>query len=323
MALKLTDLKTSVHNDWCPGCGDFGVLNAIQMSLAEMDLEPNRVAVFSGIGCSGKIPHYINTYGIHTLHGRVLPYAIGAKLADPSLEVIAAGGDGDGMGIGAGHMVNAGRRNVDFCYIMFDNGVYGLTKGQASPTLPLGLKTKSLPKPNTNEAVNPITLAMASGYTFIARGYSYDVRHLKELIKQGISHRGSAFVNILQPCPTYNDINTMEWYGGQDRKDPATGRAMPRVYRIEEKGYDPSVHSGDADELNKKMQEVISLGNQLGDEIPIGVFYSNETIPTYEERIAERIPNYMKYPPAKQQVSGPHGEPITDISALLDNFRMT
>ena len=159
MALKLSDYKTEVHNDWCPGCGDFGILNAIQMALAEMGIQKHRAVIFSGIGCSGKTPHFINTYGIHTLHGRVLPFSQGAKLCNPELEVIAVGGDGDGLGIGAGHFVSAGRRNVDMLYIIFNNGVYGLTKGQASPTLKLGLKTKSLPLPNSNNSVNPLALA--------------------------------------------------------------------------------------------------------------------------------------------------------------------
>src|SRR6476620_8750694 len=174
MALKLADYKTDVHNDWCPGCGDFGILNAIQMSLAEMQIPRHRAVIFSGIGCSGKTPHFINTYGIHTLHGRVLPF----------------GGDGDGLGIGAGHFVSAGRRNVDMTYIIFNNAVYGLTKGQAAPTLKLGMKTKSLSKPNVNNSVNPIALALVSGFTFIARGYSYDVRHLKDLIIAAVKHRG-------------------------------------------------------------------------------------------------------------------------------------
>lgn len=260
MALKLTDYRTGVHNDWCPGCGDFGILSSVQSALLELGLRPDQVAIFSGIGCSGKTPHYVNAYGIHTLHGRVLPYAIGAKLANPRLEVIAVGGDGDGYGIGAGHFVNAGRRNVDLAYIVFDNGVYGLTKGQASPTLRLGVKTKSLPKPNINEAVNPIALALAAGYTFIARGYAYDVRHLKELIKAAVKHRGLALVDVLQPCPTYNDINTKEWYAGEDRLDPVTKKPMPRVYKLEEEGYDPVVHNpSDPKELAEKMAKVVLL----------------------------------------------------------------
>ncbi|MER3601858.1 MAG: 2-oxoacid:ferredoxin oxidoreductase subunit beta [Nitrososphaerota archaeon] len=324
MALKLTDYRTGVHNDWCPGCGDFGILSSVQSALLELGLRPDQVAIFSGIGCSGKTPHYVNAYGIHTLHGRVLPYAIGAKLANPRLEVIAVGGDGDGYGIGAGHFVNAGRRNVDLAYIVFDNGVYGLTKGQASPTLRLGVKTKSLPKPNINEAVNPIALALAAGYTFIARGYAYDVRHLKELIKAAVKHRGLALVDVLQPCPTYNDINTKEWYAGEDRLDPVTKKPMPRVYKLEEEGYDPVVHNpSDPKELAEKMAKVVLLSQQWGDRIPIGIFYQNEWVPTYEERVAQRIPTYFEAPPALQRIADEHGRPLANIEQILASLLVT
>src|SRR2546425_4325096 len=232
MALKLSDLKTEVHNDWCPGCGDFGIEAALKMALAELPIDIDKVALFSGIGCSGKIVHFTNVSGIHTLHGRVLAYAQGAKLANPGLEVVAIGGDGDGLGIGAGHFVNAGRRNLDICYVIFDNGVYGLTKGQASPTLKLGLKPKSLPKENINDAVNPLWLALASGATFVGRGYSFDIKHLKDLLVRGIKHRGYAFIDVLQPCPTYNNLNTKDWFGGEDRAGP-DGKKMPRVYKLE------------------------------------------------------------------------------------------
>ena len=219
MALKLSDYKTDVHNDWCPGCGDFGIVNAIQMALAEMNIPRHKAAIFSGIGCSGKTSHFINTFGVHTLHGRVMTFAQGAAIANPEMTIIAAGGDGDGLGIGAGHFVAAGRRNVNMTYIIFDNGVYGLTKGQASPTLRLGEKTKSLPSPNTNYNVNPIGLAVASGFTFVARGYSYDVRQLKDLIVAAVKHKGLSFLDVLQPCPTYNDINTRDWYAETDIND--------------------------------------------------------------------------------------------------------
>ena len=200
MALKLANYKTDIHNDWCPGCGDFGILNAIQMALADMQIPLHRAAIFSGIGCSGKTPHFIHTYGIHTLHGRVLPFAQGAKLSNPDLEVLAVGGDGDGLGIGAGHFVSSGRRNVDMVYIIFNNGVYGLTKGQASPTLKLGMKTKSLSQPNLSNSVNPIALALVAGFTFIARGYSYDVRHLKDLIHKAVEHKGLAYLDVFSPA---------------------------------------------------------------------------------------------------------------------------
>jgi 2-oxoglutarate/2-oxoacid ferredoxin oxidoreductase subunit beta len=320
MALKLTDYKTEVHNDWCAGCGDFGILSAIQMALSDMQISKHAAAIFSGIGCSGKTPHFINTYGVHTLHGRVLPFAQGAKLSNPNLEIIAVGGDGDGLGIGAGHFVSAGRRNVDLLYIIFDNGVYGLTKGQASPTLKLGLKTKSLPQPNANNSVNPISLALIAGFTFIARGYSYEVRHLKDLIKKAIEHKGLAFLDVLQPCPTYNDINTKEWFQGMDNINPESGRQIPRTYKLEETGYDGVVRSDD--EINNKMAKVVEKSNEWGDKIPIGIFYQNEHIPTFEDRIANRINNYRQIPPAMQSIADQQNKPISSISKMLDDLRI-
>jgi 2-oxoglutarate/2-oxoacid ferredoxin oxidoreductase subunit beta len=319
MALKFADYKTDVHNDWCPGCGDFGILNAIQMALADLQIPAHNSVIFSGIGCSGKTPHFINTYGIHTLHGRVLPFAQGAKLSNPDLEVIAVGGDGDGLGIGAGHFVSAGRRNVDMAYIVFNNGVYGLTKGQAAPTLKLGMKTKSLSKPNVNNSVNPIALALVSGFTFIARGYSYDVRHLKELIKKSIEHPGLAYLDVLQPCPTYNDINTREWYQGMGNIDEDTHKQKPRIYKLEDTGYDGRVRS---EETHSKMVQAIEKSNEWDDKIPIGLFYQNEQIPTYKERIDSKIPSYVKNPPAKQTIMDQGGVPTGDIAKLLESLRI-
>ncbi|MCW4055412.1 MAG: 2-oxoacid:ferredoxin oxidoreductase subunit beta [Candidatus Bathyarchaeota archaeon] len=307
MALKLSNYRTPVFADWCPGCGNFGIQTAFQMALFELQLKPHRVVIVSGIGCSGKTPHFINVNGVHTLHGRTLPFAVGIKLANPDLEVIAAGGDGDGLGIGAGHFVNTGRRNVDMVYIVHDNAVYGLTKGQASPTLRLGMQPKSLPKPNINAAVNPIALALASGYTFIARAYAYDVNHLKNILVQAIKHRGLAFVNILQPCPTYNNINTKDWYSGLDRTDPTTGKPNPRVYKLEETGWNPVVKSPE-EEMDKAV-EAFKKSMEWADRIPIGVFYKNELVPTYDARISKRIPFYPGKPPAKQEISDESGAP--------------
>ena len=321
MALKLADYKTPVFADWCPGCGDFGILAALQMALSELQLPPSGVAIFSGIGCHAKTPHFVNAYGVHTLHGRSLPFAIGAKLANPDLEVIVVGGDGDGLGIGAGHFVNTGRRNVDMTYLIYDNGVYGLTKGQASPTLRLGLRTKSLPKPNINEGVNPIALALATGYTFIARSYAYDVRHLKETIKKAVRHRGMAVVVIQQPCPTYNNINTKEWYGGEDRTDPVTGKPTPRLYRLEETGFDGVVHS--PEEVFSKTVAALTRAQEWGDRIPMGVFYQNEFVPTYQERLSKRLPSYLGMPPAKQPISDPSGRPTTHAKKMLEMLKVT
>ncbi len=317
MVLRLTDVRTDLHNDWCPGCGDFGIEAALQMALTELPVDIRKVVLFSGIGCHGKIVHWTNTFGIHTLHGRTLPFAQGAKLANPELEIIAIGGDGDGYGIGAGHFVHAGRRNIDMTYIVHDNGVYGLTKGQASPTQRLGEQTKSLPEPNMNSAVNPIMLALASGFTFIARSYAFDSKHLKETIKRAVAHKGFALVDVLQPCPTYNDIETKAFYGGEDRVDPTTGRATPRCYDIEKMGYSPKITKEmDERSVDEKTLEVIKLSKEWGDKIPIGVFYQNEMVPAYHERISERIGSYLSSPPAKQQISSASKKSIVDFSSL-------
>ncbi|HET9009951.1 MAG TPA: 2-oxoacid:ferredoxin oxidoreductase subunit beta [Nitrosarchaeum sp.] len=320
MALKLADYKTEVHNDWCPGCGDFGIVNALQMALAEMGIERDKATIFSGIGCSGKTTHFINTYGVHTLHGRVLTFAQGGKLANPEMTVVAVGGDGDGLGIGAGHFVAAGRRNIDMTYIIFDNGVYGLTKGQASPTLKLGEKTKSLPSPNTNYNVNPIGLAVASGFTFVARGYSYDVRHLKDLIVKAVRHKGLSFLDVLQPCPTYNDINTRDWYAGVDLAQESMERHS-RIYKLEDTHFDPIVHYGDETEVNEKLSQALIKSLEWGNKIPIGIFYQNEIISQYSTRLTDKIPNYLENPPAKQKISE-NGLPTTDVSEILDSLRV-
>jgi 2-oxoglutarate ferredoxin oxidoreductase subunit beta len=305
-------------------CGDFGILSAVQMALAEMDVDPEKVALVSGVGCSSKTPHYLNTYGIHTLHGRSLPFATGIKLSNPELEVIACGGDGDGLGIGAGHFVNSGRRNVDMAYILFDNGVYGLTKGQASPTLKLGMKTKSLAMPNINQAINPLMLALASGYTFVARGYAYDVRHLKDLIKKAVQHRGFAFLDVLQPCPTYNDVLTKEYWAGEGLQDvDLGGRPVPRTYKLEEIGYDGVVTSRAPDEMEEKIKQAIMKSFEFGDHTPIGVFYQNEGIPIYEDRLAQRIPPYKDSPPGKQKIARRDGSPAAVLSEMLEELRVT
>ncbi|ABK76947.1 2-oxoglutarate ferredoxin oxidoreductase, beta subunit [Cenarchaeum symbiosum A] len=309
-----------MHNDWCAGCGDFGIANAIQMALAEMEIPRHKAALFSGIGCSGKTSHYVNVYGIHTLHGRVLTFAQGAKLANPDMTVVAAGGDGDGLGIGAGHFVAAGRRNIDMTYVLFNNGVYGLTKGQASPTLRLGEKTKSLPSPNTNYNVNPIGLAVASGYTFVARGYAYDVRHLKDLIIAAVRHKGLAFLDVLQPCPTYNDINTRDWYAGLDAAEGSAERHS-RIYKLEDTGYDPEVHYNEESEINERLSQALIKSLEWDKKIPTGIFYRNEIITPYETRLSDKVPNYLENHPSEQRITS-HGKPAADISGLLDGLEV-
>jgi 2-oxoglutarate ferredoxin oxidoreductase subunit beta len=318
MVLRPSDFKTDVYGDWCPGCGDFGIMNGLQMAFAELGLEPHQVVMVSGIGCSGKEPHNVKCFGVHTLHGRSLPFALGIKVANPNLEVVAIGGDGDGLGIGAGHFVNAGRRNVDMTYIIHNNGVYGLTKGQASPTLRRELQTKSLPRPNINEPVNPIGLALISGFTFAARSYAYDVRHLKEVIKKGIWHKGLAFIECLQPCPTYNNITTKDWYSGEDRKDDS-GKPQSRLYKLDEAGFDPNVKDWKED-FQKKVA-ALEKAQEWGDRIPIGVFYKNELEPTFQERYAKRIPFYVERPPAKQKLCSENGFSHVNLGQFLDDLK--
>lgn len=259
---------------------------------------------------------------MHVPHGRLLTYAQGAKIANPELTVIGTAGDGDGLGIGAGHFVAAGRRNVDMTYMIYDNGVYGLTKGQASPTLKLGEKTKSLSNPNPNYDVNPIGLAIASGFTFVARSYSYSIKHLVKTIVHAIKHKGLAFIQILQPCPTYNDINTRDWYTGSDNIDETTKKPIPRLYDLQETGYDPIVHYNSTADLDEKLTQALVKSLEWGDKIPIGIFYKNEIISTFGKRIKDIIPNYFENPPAMQTISTKDGTPTTDISEILDSLRI-
>ena len=318
MAAKPSDFRTDVFADWCPGCGDFGIMNGLQMAFAELNLEPHRVVMVSGIGCSGKEPHNVRVNGVHTLHGRTLPFAMGIKIANPDLEVLAIGGDGDGLGIGVGHFVNAGRRNLDMTYIIHNNGVYGLTKGQAAPTLRRDLKTKSLPMPNINDAVNAISLAIISGFTFAARSYAYDVKHLKDTIKAAIQHKGLAFVECLQPCPTYNDVTTKDWYAGEDRKD-ANGKPQSRLYKLQEEGFDPEVRDWKED-WGKKVA-ALTKAQEWGDRIPIGVFYRKEYESTYGDRLTARIPFYSERPPAKQKLCDDKDVSDIDLSEFLDDLK--
>src|SRR5438552_11622451 len=307
--LTIKDYKSELHNDWCPGCGDFGILTGIQMALAQLQLDPDKVALFSGIGCSGKTPHYVNAYGFHTLHGRVLPVATGGRLANTSLTVLALGGDGDGYGIGAGYFVNTGRRNLDFTYLVHNNNVYGLTKGQASPTLSKGKRTKSMPEQAIQDGINPIAMAVAAGYTFIARAYALDPKHTAAIIARAIQHKGSALVDVLQTCPTYNDLYTKEWYEGADLPEKQS-----RLYKLEDKGYDGKVKDPtDQEEIVAKKSAAVARRYEA-DPIPIGVYYEVE-LPTYEDAVFQRIPALAEKPLVEQDVFH------RDIAPLLEAMR--
>lgn len=206
------DFRNNIKPNWCPGCGDFSIQAAIQRAAANVGLEPENLAVISGIGCSGRISGYINAYGLHGIHGRALPIAQGVKLANRDLTVIASGGDGDGFAIGMGHTVHAIRRNINITYIVMDNQIYGLTKGQTSPRSGEGFKTKSTPEGSVESTLSPLEIALASGATFVAQSFSSDIKQLTSLIEQGIQHEGFSLINVFSPCVTFNKVNTYDWF---------------------------------------------------------------------------------------------------------------
>lgn len=315
--LKAFQLKSDKHPDWCPGCGDFGIVNAVQQALADLQLKPWNVAFFTGVGCSGKSSQYAQVYGVHTLHGRVLPYALGAKMTNPDLTVIAAGGDGDGYGIGGNHFLHAGRRNVDITYIVFNNEVYGLTKGQAAPTLEVGLQPKSLPMPNISQGINPLALSIATGYTFVARSYAFDAKHLRNTLMQAIEHRGVSIVDVYQPCPTYNDLHPKEYYS---EKVLENGTEMPRVYYLEETGYNGKVQNpNDAAEIQRVKTAAIQRAYEIEERVPLGVYYQVE-LPTYEDRLKTNLPVLQAHSPVQIPYYDDDMTPTTDLSSALEEF---
>ena len=235
------DFQLNVKQNWCPGCGDFSVQAAIQRALGNLGRAPHEVVIVSGIGCSSRLPGYINAYGFHSIHGRSLPLAQGVKLANPALTVLACGGDGDGFAIGMGHTIHAMRRNLDITYIVMDNHVYGLTKGQVSPRSDRGFVTKTSPDGSAETPVSALELALSAGAGFIAQGFSKELNELASLIEAGIQHVGFSFINVFSPCVTFNKVNTYDWYSQRLQKvDDLTGynrydrmAAMQRVMETE------------------------------------------------------------------------------------------
>jgi 2-oxoglutarate ferredoxin oxidoreductase subunit beta len=201
---KPADYKSGCRPVWCAGCGDYAVLNSIFGGLAERQLDPENLVVVSGIGCSSRLPGYMSAYGFHGAHGRAVPVAVGVKVARPSLDVLVVGGDGDGFSIGGGHVSHACRRNIDMTYVVMDNEIYGLTKGQISPTSPVGARAKSNPYGTVEGPINPMLLVLAYGATFVARGYASQPKELAKLIARGLEHKGFSFIHVLSPCVTFN-----------------------------------------------------------------------------------------------------------------------
>ncbi|MBI4093242.1 MAG: 2-oxoacid:ferredoxin oxidoreductase subunit beta [Candidatus Kerfeldbacteria bacterium] len=278
----------SQHPTWCPGCGDFGIWNALQRSLRRLKLKPDQVTFVFGIGCSGNMVNFIKAYGFHGLHGRPLPVAEGIRLANHRLPVIVVGGDGDGLGEGIGHFLHTARSNPNITYIIHDNQVYGLTKGQHSPTAERGFISPSAPLGVQEEPVNPVALALASGASFVSRGFAGDVAGLEELVVRGIQHEGFALVDALQPCVTYNWHNSYHWY-------------YQRVYNLDSVGHDSKNFVAAWERAQENMAE----------KIPLGVFYarSRPTIESQQPALARRTL-------VEQQPSQP-----IDISKLLTPYQ--
>lgn len=285
----MPEIKDFASNDqvaWCPGCGDFGILNAVKKTLVKLGRQPKDILICSGIGQAAKLPHYIKCNCFNGLHGRAIPPAVGAKIANKELTVLVTTGDGDCYGEGGNHFIHNIRRNADITVIVHNNQVYGLTKGQASPTTDLGFKTRVQVGGVILEPIRPLELAIALGAGFVARGYSADSEHLSWLILEGIKHKGFALIDVLQPCVTFNKKNTYEWYS-------------KRIYKVNE---DPSYNPSDLIAAFKKATE-------WEDRIPTGIIYQAEK-ETYEDKSG-----INQRPPLTEE----NIENI-DISAILKDF---
>ncbi len=269
---------------WCPGCGNFSILKTFKEAMVELNIEPHQFSIVSGIGQASKFPHYLKCNTFNGLHGRTLPVATGIRLANHEMPVIAVAGDGDCYGEGGNHLIHAIRRNINVKLFVHDNQIYGLTKGQPSPTSMEGMKTKNQPLGVLSGQLNPMALAVALDCSFVARGFAGDPPHLKELIKEAVNHKGFALVDILQPCVTFNKINTYQWY-------------KERVYHIE-----PEHNPEDRVEAFRRSLE-------WGERIPLGIIYRNNR-PILEEM----MPVLREKPLVRQSFE------ISKLEATLKEF---
>lgn len=260
--LTLDSFLSTEYSTWCPGCGDFPILRSLKESLMNQNIQPHEVMIVSGIGCGSKLPYYIRTNGYNSLHGRSLPIAQAIKLANHKLHVLAVTGDGDGLGIGGNHFLHALRRNPNITHIVENNQIYGLTKGQFSPTSDKGFVTSTSPDGSIENPVNPALMGVTLGATFVARTSSGDPKHMTETITRAMKHKGYSLIDVLQPCVTFNKINTYQWY-------------KQRVYNVEAlPDYAPN---------DKKWALIKSM--EWGDKIPMGVIYQDKNMPTYEDQV--------------------------------------
>lgn len=260
----VADFSNDIRPTWCPGCGDHGIWNAVKRGLVKAGLEPHQVMLVSGIGCGSKINDYMHINGLHTLHGRALAVATGVKLANPELKVICVHGDGDGYGEGGNHFLHSTRRNVGIVDLVENNHVYGLTKGQYSPTSRPGFKTKTSPDGAIDSPLSPLGVAIAQGATFVARGFALDIQQLSDLLVEALNHRGYALIDVMQPCVSFNRPMSYAWY-------------RERVYKVEDEGHDPS-------DRTAAMAKAFEYPGS--ERIPTGIIYRDESKPAYEEHLS-------------------------------------
>ncbi|MBU2100433.1 2-oxoacid:ferredoxin oxidoreductase subunit beta [Candidatus Micrarchaeota archaeon] len=285
---EINELNTKELTTWCPGCGNHLILAALKKAVSKMNLNPSEVAVVSGIGCSSGLPHWIETYGFHSIHGRAVPVATGVKLANHNLNVFVVSGDGDGYGIGLNHLIHAMRRNLDITFLGHDNQIYGLTLGQTSPTSEQGAKTVSTPNGSIELPINPIALGLASGATFIARAFAGNTEQLADLIVKGTQHEGFALIDILQPCVTLNKVNTFEFF-------------QKRVYDLQSEKHDTSNFSA-----------AFLKSFEWNPRIPTGIFYQ-----TKRDTYTEDLPQLKEKSLVKQQQE----LKSVDINSLLEKYK--
>jgi len=265
------DFATGVKPTWCPGCGNYGMWEALKRALAELGWEKRDFAVVWGIGCHGNGADFLDVQGMHALHGRALPPATALRLTRPDLHVIVEMGDGDGYGLGMGHFIHTLRRNPDLTVIAHNNQIYGLTAGQASPTTDHLTKTLSTPTGVLEQPVNPIGLALAEGTTFIARGFAGDIPHLTSLYVQALAHKGLSLVDVFQPCVSWNHHNTFQWF-------------RERVYKLEDTDWDSSDRVAAFDLSLSTFHDLTCSPDTC--RVPTGVYYSQSGVPTYEDGVA-------------------------------------
>ncbi|MCL4338705.1 thiamine pyrophosphate-dependent enzyme [Patescibacteria group bacterium] len=272
---------------WCPGCGDFGIWASIKGALAKLGYSPEEMAVVFGIGCSGNMNDFLWVDSFHALHGRAVPNAVGIKIANHKLPVLAIAGDGDCYGEGGNHLIHACRGNHDITILVHDNRVYGLTTGQVAPTGLKGFKAKSTPQGVIEVPVNPVALAITQGATYVAQGFAGDINHLTDLIVEGVKHKGLSLVNVFQPCVTFNHVTTYAWY-------------RERLYKLTVQNHDP-----------KDMKKALDKSLELDAHIPIGLIYKSER-PTY----TDCLPQISK----ETLVDAGLGFTKDDSSAMLQKF---